>query len=207
MKINGYRINSTHNFSPLLDLTKNFFFLYNSTASKSLLLHHWYLRHSVQLTLDPAAFKYRHLLDWKQDRSNLVKSRLVSHIHSFVLCLENLFIINVLCLTISVSLIPCEPHWSFPVVNFYYRALTLGFIVTWKWNLFYSCWFVLLRHRPQNWTRLFCTSRNRLSIFLPQPFQRHLPSALESQYLSSLSLFCFEDQRNLQARLNFILKI
>lgn len=91
---------------------------------------------------------------------------------------------------------PRVPHWSFSVVTFYHRAHGLDFIEAWSWDLFYSCWFVQLRHEPQAQSRVCCRSG-----------KRHLPPALESQHLPPLSFISFEDQRTLQVRLNFIPKI
>lgn len=91
---------------------------------------------------------------------------------------------------------PRVPHWSFSVVTFYHRAHGLDFIEAWSWGLFYSWWFVQLRHEPQAQSRVCCRSG-----------KRHLPPALESQHLPPLSFISFEDQRTLQVRLNFIPKI
>jgi len=72
--------------------------------------------------LDPAAFKYRLLFDCKQDMSNSLKSKLVSHMHSFLVCTDNLFIIDALCkwwnLTMPESL-SCSVNLSeaFPLLT------------------------------------------------------------------------------------------
>lgn len=161
--------------------------------------------------LDPAAFKYRLFCDCKQDMSNSLKSRLVSHMHSFVLCADNLFVVSVPCkcwnLTIPES--RCVDLTEvFPLLTSI-TELALDSIETWKWNLFYSCWFVLSGHEQQKRSRLFCTSGNKeaehaFATALPRgTYLLHWNPIICPHFPYSVS----EDQRNLQARLNFILKI
>lgn len=66
---------------------------------------------------------------------------------------------------------------------FYLRAHGLDFIETWSWDLFYSCWFVQLRHEPQAQNRICCRSGSR-----------HLPPALQSHHLPPLSLIFWRSE-------------